>query len=111
MTTQTFDAIVVGGGVLGLSCGHALAGRGLRCVVLEKGQVAWEASGRATGFQSLRGENSPEIALAAEANRLWMTLEEELGYPTEWLAGGRLWVALDRQEQNALATTCRHWQA
>jgi sarcosine oxidase, subunit beta len=108
---KTVDVAIIGGGILGLSSGYWLAKQGLRVTVLEKGRIAWEASGRATGFQSLRGENPPEIALAAEANRLWLTLDEELGYPTEWLAGGRLWVELGDPEFQDLRNTCSLWQA
>ncbi|HLI65131.1 MAG TPA: NAD(P)/FAD-dependent oxidoreductase [Caulobacteraceae bacterium] len=34
-----FDAVVVGAGAVGLACAHALAGRGLAVVVLEKGST------------------------------------------------------------------------
>src|SRR5260370_34050948 len=105
------DVVIIGGGIIGLSSGYWLAKHGLAVTILEKGRVAWEASGRATGFQSLRGENPPEIPLAAEANKLWMTLDEELGYPTEWLTGGRLWVALEPHECEDLQKTSHHWQA
>lgn len=108
---QHADVLIIGGGILGLSSGYWLAKHGISVTVLEKGRVAWEASSRATGFQSLRGENPSEIPLAAEANRLWMTLDEELGYPTEWLSGGRLWVALEPQEFEELRHTCTLWQA
>ena len=107
---KTVDVAIIGGGILGLASGYWLAKRGLRVVILEKGRIAWEASGRATGFQSLRGENPPEIDLATEANRLWLTLDEELGYPTEWLDGGRLWVALDSREFEGLQSACHQWQ-
>lgn len=108
---QSADVVIIGGGVLGTSTGYWLAKQGVAVTILEKGLVGWEASGRATGFQSLRGENPPEIALAAEANKLWMTLDEELGYPTEWLASGRLWVALEQRDLEDLQKTCQHWQA
>ena len=41
--------VIVGGGVTGLSAGWWLARAGVEVVVLEKGVVGWEASGRNGG--------------------------------------------------------------
>jgi sarcosine oxidase subunit beta len=105
------DVVIIGAGVLGLSSGWWLARQGSKVIVLEKGQAGYEASSRATGYHSMRGENPPEIPLASVANQLWMTLDRDLGYPTEWLPGGRLWITLDQHELDDLGTACRHWQA
>lgn len=66
------DAVIIGAGIIGLSAGYWLAKNGAKVIVLDKGRVAWEASGRATGFLSLRGEQPLEAPLAAAANKLWM---------------------------------------
>jgi sarcosine oxidase, subunit beta len=105
------DVVIIGAGVLGLSSGWWLARQGSKVIVLEKGQAGYEASSRATGYHSMRGENPPEIPLASAANELWLTLDRDLGYPTEWLSGGRLWITLDQHELDDLSTACRHWQA
>jgi sarcosine oxidase subunit beta len=105
------DAVVIGAGIMGLSAGYWLAQRGAKVIVLDKGRVAWEASGRATGFLSLRGEQPLEAPLAAAAETLWSTLDERLGYPTEWLPGGRLWVALEPDRLAELRDICPQWQA
>jgi sarcosine oxidase subunit beta len=108
---NAFDVAIIGAGVTGLSAGYWLAKRGVRTVVLDKGRVAYEASSRAIGFQSMRGENPPEIALAAEANQLWHTLDAELGYPTEWTPSGRLWVALNEHEYDIFRKSAALWRA
>ena len=108
---ESADVVIIGAGVLGLSSGYWLAKAGAKVVIVEKGSIAWEASARATGFLSLRGEQPLEAPLAVEANKLWMTLDEELGCPTEWLAGGRLWVALEQERWAELQDTCQRWQA
>jgi sarcosine oxidase, subunit beta len=108
---STFDLIIVGAGITGLSSGYWLARQGARVLILDKGRVAYEASSRAVGFQSLRGENPPEIPLAAAANELWHTLDEQLGYPTEWSPSGRLWVALSDREYADFSRTATLWQA
>ena len=108
---ESADVVIIGAGVLGLASGYWLAKAGAKVVILEKGRVAWEASGRATGFLSLRGEQPLEAPLAVAANEIWMTLDNELGYPTEWLPGGRLWVALEQERWTELKDICPQWQA
>ena len=105
------DAVIIGAGIIGLSAGYWLAKNGAKVIVLDKGRVAWEASGRATGFLSLRGEQPLEAPLAAAANKLWMNLDEELGYPTEWMPGGRLWVALEENSWRELKDLREPWNA
>jgi sarcosine oxidase subunit beta len=108
---RSADIVIIGAGLTGLSSGYWLAKAGARVVILEKGRVAWEASGRATGFLSLRGEQPLEAPLAVAAGELWTTLDEELGYPTEWMPGGRLWVALEEDRWTELQEICPQWQA
>ena len=65
------DVVIIGAGIIGLSSAYWLAKRGAKVLVLDKGRVAWEASGRATGFLSLRGESPMERPLANLAEQLW----------------------------------------
>jgi len=105
------DAVIIGAGIIGLSAAYWLAKSGASVIVLDKGRVAWEASGRATGFLSLRGEQPLEAPLAASADKLCLTLDEQLGYPTEWMPGGRLWVALEENGWRELKDLCPPWNA
>jgi sarcosine oxidase subunit beta len=106
---QTADVVIIGAGITGLSAGYWLARSGAKVIILEKGRIASEASSRATGFLSLRGEQPLESPLAEQAEKLWTHLDEELGYPTEWKAGGRLWVAATEQEWIELQETHRQF--
>jgi glycine/D-amino acid oxidase-like deaminating enzyme len=110
-TLQSADVVIIGAGVIGLASGYWLAKAGATVVILEKGRLASEASGRATGFLSLRGEQPLEAPLAVAAEELWTNLDEELGYPTEWTPGGRLWVALEEDRWVELRDLCPQWQA
>lgn len=71
--------VIVGGGVTGLSAGWWLARDGTDVLVLEKGMIGWEASGRNGGGCS--HHHSP---LFQEEQRLWPLMDELLGYPTEF---------------------------
>lgn len=84
--------VIVGGGVTGLSTAWWLAQRGVDVVVLEKGIVGWEASGRNGGGCTHVG--SP---LFGEEQRLWPQLDDMLGYPTEFTPN-RIWIALNERQ-------------
>jgi sarcosine oxidase subunit beta len=71
--------VIIGGGVTGLSAGWWLAREGVDVLVLEKGIVGWEASGRNGG-----GATHVYSPLGLEEQRLWPQMDELLGYPTEY---------------------------
>jgi sarcosine oxidase subunit beta len=98
VTVDSADVVIIGGGVTGLSSAFWLTRAGLDVVVVEKGVVGWEASGRNGGLVSQKGDTPAETALAKETCRLWPTLDEELGYPTEWVGRGRLRVVFDEEK-------------
>ena len=91
------QVVVIGAGVSGLSTAWWLTRAGVDTIVVDKGVVGWEASGRNGGSVSHRGYDPPVIALATESLRLWPTMDQELGYPTEFRAGS-IRVALNEQE-------------
>ena len=73
------SVIVIGGGATGLSAAWWLAQDGVDVLVLDKGLVAWEASGRNGG-----GCSHHFSPLFVEEQRLWPMMDELLGYPTEF---------------------------
>ncbi len=74
--------VVIGGGVTGLSSAWWLARSKVDVIVIERGFVGGEASGR-NGGQTLH-IYSP---FGMEEQRLWPMMDEMLGYPTEWHPG------------------------
>ncbi len=92
------DVIVVGAGIVGLATAYYAQKAGAKVIVLDRGATAYEASSRATGFLSLRGETPEESPLALLAEKLWPGLDDELGYPTEWTQKGRMWTAFNEHE-------------
>jgi glycine oxidase len=108
--TERFDALVVGGGVIGLACAWRAARRGLSVAVLERGQPGSGASGVAAGMLAPAGEASwgeePLLALNLDSLRRWpgfaRELEAESGAPVGFRELGALHVALDRDEAEEL---------
>jgi sarcosine oxidase, subunit beta len=79
MEKKSAAVIIIGGGVTGLSAAWWLARGGVDVLVIEKGIVGWEASGRNGG-----GCTHYQSPLFAEEQRLWPQMDELLGYPTEY---------------------------
>jgi sarcosine oxidase, subunit beta len=91
-TPKGASIIVVGAGVTGLSTAWWLARAGVDVLVIDKGVVGWEASGRNGG-----GCTHHQSPLFAEEQRLWPMMDELLGYPTEFRPH-RLRIALTDQQ-------------
>lgn len=101
-----FDVVVVGGGVVGLSCAWRLARRGARVAVLERGEPGGGATRVAAGMLAPVGEltfGEPELLeLTLAAARLYpefvAELEAATGEATGYERLGALHVALDHDE-------------
>jgi glycine oxidase len=101
-----FDAVVVGGGVIGLSCAWRAAQRGARVAVVERGEPGAGATRVAAGMLAPVGEltfGEPELLeLTLAAARSYpgfaAELEEASGETTGYEQLGALHVALDRDE-------------
>jgi len=108
--TDTYDAIIAGGGVIGLTSAWRAAKRGARVCVLEAERPAAGATGVAAGMLAPAGEASwgedALLSLNLESLRRWPTFTDELQEASEVEIGfaqrGALHVALDRDEAEAL---------
>ncbi len=104
------DVVVVGAGVIGLSCAWRMAQRGLRVRVLERAAPGSGATGVAAGMiapvgEAIWGEEAThELALAS--GELWprfaTELEDASGRPLGYRRCGALHLALDRDEAEEL---------
>jgi glycine oxidase len=107
---ESLDAVIVGGGTIGLACAWRAARRGLRVRVLERDVPGAGATHVAAGMLAPVGEaNWGEDALvriALASARDWSgfaaELEQDSGLPSGYEPRGALHVALDRDEAEEL---------
>ncbi len=107
--SAAYDAVVIGGGVVGAATARALAARGRRVLLLERAMPGAEASGAAAGMLAPQIEvlaDDPILPLAIAARGRYPALVEELdrrtGVNVGYHAGGSVQVALDAGEAEQL---------
>jgi glycine/D-amino acid oxidase-like deaminating enzyme len=95
---DAFDVAVIGGGIVGSAGAHHLAKAGLKVVLVERGEIGRDQSSRNWGFVRQQGRHPIELPLMMESNRMWRSLEAELGTDVEWVQGGNLALAADNDK-------------
>src|SRR3954471_13704753 len=103
---QSYDAVVIGGGLIGMACAWRAAERGMSVAVLERDEPGAGASGVAAGMlapvtEADFGEQSL-LTLNLRGRELWggfaAELEELTGLPSGYADSGALVVAADRDD-------------
>jgi glycine/D-amino acid oxidase-like deaminating enzyme len=100
------DAVVIGAGVIGISTALELQARGLRVVVVEKGEVAAEQSSRNWGWCRQMGRDPREIPLIKVAMNLWRGMNQRIGAETGFRTCGVVYLSDTEKEQAGYVT----WQ-
>ncbi len=79
--SETADVVVIGGGVNGASIAYALAARGVKAVLVEKGALASGASGRSSALVRMHYTNEWDARLAWASFPVFRNWTELMGGP------------------------------
>src|SRR5258708_36528413 len=107
------DAIVIGGGVMGLAAARDLRRRGYTVTLLERAQPGRAASWASAGIigATLRDESDPSYHLRRVSRELWPAFADavytESGMDPEYREMGCIQLASDGDELLALQRTAR----
>lgn len=78
-SSTAFDAVVIGGGVMGCSTALHLAQGGMRVALVDRGPLCREASGVNAGTLTLHMTRAALVPYAMRAWKMWMDAEKWLG--------------------------------
>jgi glycine/D-amino acid oxidase-like deaminating enzyme len=98
MYSGSFDAIVVGAGIVGAACAMELTRCGLKVAICESDIVGGGATAAGMGHLTVMDDSEEQFALTHYSQLLWRKLAEELPADAEFLPCGALWIAADAEE-------------
>lgn len=96
--TRSWDAIVIGAGIVGAACARECAARGLHTAVIDGAGVGGGATAAGMGHIVVMDDSPAQLALTRWSQQLWHELAGELPPEAEFEVRGTLWVAADDEE-------------
>ncbi|MDB6145042.1 MAG: hypothetical protein JWP80_4086 [Pseudomonas sp.] len=93
------DVIVIGAGIVGSACAHALASRGLNVLVVDSQRGGATAVGM--GHLVAMDDNPAELALSQYSINQWRNWSPELDASCAYRQCGTLWLAANAAEMDA----------
>ena len=101
---NTYDAIIVGGGIVGAACARECAQAGMRVAVVESQIVGGGATAAGMGHIVVMDDSEAQFALTRYSQQLWRELIPELPREVEYDSCGTIWVAADDEEMQAVVS-------
>lgn len=98
--TGSSDAIVIGGGIIGLATAYHLARTGRRVLVLEKSSPGSGSTGRCIGGIRQQFSSEGAIRLMKESLRQFRRMNEDFGSTVDYYEGGYLFLAHSEEQWN-----------
>jgi len=99
------DAVVVGGGIVGVASAYYLAERGADVTLLEKASLGSGSTDRAAGGIRAQFSTTPSIELSKRSIEVWERFEETFGTDIEYRRPGYMYVARTESTADRLRET------
>jgi D-hydroxyproline dehydrogenase subunit beta len=99
---RSFDAVIVGGGIVGAACALSLSQQSMRVALVEQGEISGGATAAAMGHIVVLDDSVAQLALTRYSQSLWRQLAATLPPEAEYTQRGTLWVAADDEEMQQI---------
>lgn len=99
---EAFDAVIVGGGVMGCATALTLAEGGMKVAVVERNALGTGASGVNAGTLSLQIKRAALVPYALKGRELWESTHARLGVDVHYRKSGGLTIAFTDAEADVL---------
>lgn len=98
MSTERYDVIIAGAGIVGAACADEFARRRMRVAIVDRDVVGSGATAAGMGHIVVMDDSDAQFALTRYSQQLWQALRTELPNDVEYEQCGTIWVAADEQE-------------
>lgn len=105
---ETYDAIVIGAGVIGASVACSLSKRGLKVLILERKTVAAGATGASSGLVRMHYDVEVDSALAWESFHFFKNWRERIGGECGFRKTGFLQIVAPEKNDQLRANVAMH---
>src|ERR1043166_5203455 len=95
MSSKTYDAIIIGAGIVGSACAAECARAGLSVAIVEAGIIGGGATAAGIGHLVVMDDSEAQFALTRYSQQLWDEVSDELPREVEYDACGTIWIAAD----------------
>ncbi|GGF47919.1 D-amino-acid oxidase [Aliidongia dinghuensis] len=95
---KSADAVVIGGGIVGVFAAYYLAERGIRVALVEKGRIGGEQSSRNWGWCRQQNRDARELPIATKSLDLWERFAADSGEDTGFRRCGLFYLSNDEAE-------------
>ena len=105
---ETAPAVIIGGGIIGMSALYHLAHRGVPAILIERRRIASGTTWHAAGIVGQLRDSAAQTELGKYTARLFRELEEETGHGTGYKQNGTINISLSDVRHEQLLRTHDH---
>jgi sarcosine oxidase subunit beta len=103
VSASGYDAIIIGAGIIGLSCSYYLSREGKRVLVIDRGEFGGGASGACDDMIFLQSKKpGPTLQLAIESREIYRSLGDELSAEIGFQQMGGMILIGDDEERTVM---------
>ena len=102
MSSEVFDVVVIGGGIVGAACAAECAAEKLKVAIVEARMIGGGATAAGMGHLVVMDDSEAQFGLTGYSQELWNELRDELPAEVEHDACGTIWVAADDDEMEEM---------